>query len=294
MESGVLFLLSSDDVGLFTRIFCRYSYIGVYLKNDSYSITIINPFLLIEPRTYYLNRIKELFEVSSENIDTIFIKKCNLTVDNADDLKFEGYLTKKGDFVDVIGSLLVNDQIGIEAINELFTRLYPDFKFNYNSIKEYEQSNDIFGPKIEIVNFYSDRKAIPLTIVNNIGDDFDLVNSIKRGIESIDLSSEIKHIKIDILLDTFNHLNKIFGKNRDNKHESLNFGSHPAVLTVGSRNRELAIEFNDQTTFILTSNATQINGLSKEHKKEILQFIDIQSDGSLHYENIRKHIYNNM
>nr|QBK92709.1 MAG: uncharacterized protein LCPAC401_03470 [Pithovirus LCPAC401] len=293
MESGILFISSSDNIGIFTKIFCRYSYIGVYLRHDNYSITIINPFLLVEPRTYHLNHIKELYEVSTERINSIYIKKCNLTSSYENELGFEGFLTKKDDFPTVISSLLSNDQIGIEAINDLFTRLYPNFKFNCHSIEEYEKRDDIFCLKVEIMNFYPDKKDIPLSIVHNIGRNFNLRHKIKQGFDSIDLMADIKHIKIDTLLDTLNHFNKVFLQEKY-EQKSLAGGSHPAVLTVGSRDKNLAIEFNDSSEYILTSNMTMLGNLTREHKLEILQYLDIQSDGSHYFENIRRHIHNSL
>ncbi len=159
MESGIIFASSSDSIGLFTRIFCEYSYIGVYLHTDhNYVVTLINPYLLIEPRTYYVNHIKELYEMSSEDIHAIYIKKCNLTSPYDGKLDFEGLLTKRNDFVHVVTTLISNEQVGVEAINDLFCRLHPNFTFDCSSIKEYEERDDIFGQSIKILSFYSDKK----------------------------------------------------------------------------------------------------------------------------------------
>nr|QBK93556.1 MAG: uncharacterized protein LCPAC404_02600 [Pithovirus LCPAC404] len=302
MESrcGLIFIKSSDDIGIFTRIFCKYSYIGVWiLRETKYTVILINPFVFIEPKRYEVDNLKDLTELKGENIDEIYTRECTLSdlADRGKELGFSGYLTSNDSFSTVITALLTEDCIGVEAINDLLGKIYSHFTFKYTTIRECEIKNEIFKPlmKIGCSIEKTERKTIPRSIMINVSNAFNINNVLEKAFNSIDMSDGLRHIRLDILVESLQYFYSIFhSKQNDTYQRSLIIpeekGSYPAVVSIGSEDRNIQIEFTNGKKFVLTTNSSEMKILTKQQRTEVLEIMNVISDGSLFYENIRRQL----
>ena len=295
-KGGILFPTSSDHVGVFTRIFCKWSYVGVWcLENDRYTIILINPYILIEPRKYTVEAFKDLYRIEDENINSIMIKECTLkgVEDCLSELGFSGYLIAEK-FEDVFSDLLSSQQVGVEAVNRLLEKMYQSsdsnlsLKFNYSNVNELEQNMKIFRSSIKIDSVAAQfrEKSIPKFIVERTS--IDLKKDIESAFDSLDVGEDLKHIKLDKLLEALQNIYSIYNSDEKKNFVSLAEGSYPAVLSVGANDSTIQIKFTDGKDYILTSHQTQLSNLTLEEKEETLKLLNVLSDGSTYIENIRE------
>ena len=121
--------------------------------------------------------------------------------------------------------------------------------------------------------------------------DFGISDSLERAFNSIDVAGEVKHIKMDTLEDALQHLYRAFNAGRK-KSFSIpeGQGSYSAVVSVGAEDMKCPLEFKDGKKFILTTNMSEMKTLTKQQRMEVLEIMNVISDGTPFYENIRRYL----